>query len=93
LRFILSHQRNPVGGQSIDVLVEAEEKEQISRVTVQLDGFTLSDDTLDAPEVSYKQEYPGVGDGGPGKDHVLQVTAYDKDQNPQRASLRWQDTM
>jgi hypothetical protein len=87
----ITYQRNPMGGNDLAVQVSAGQNEQISRVVVELDGFTLNDDVLEEPEESYQNEFRGAGSAAPGTSHLLRVTAYDTDNAPHVASRRWQD--
>lgn len=87
----MTYQRNPLGGNDIAVDVKAAEQEVISRVVVELDGFTLNDDVLEEPEESYSNEFRSAGSAAPGTSHVLRVTAYDASNNSHVASRRWED--
>jgi len=48
MKFSIQHQRSLLGDDLV-VGMEAEEEERISRVTITLDGFDLSDDAIDPP--------------------------------------------
>ena len=87
----MTYQRNPMGGNDLAVQVSAGQNEQISRVVVELDGFTLNDDVLEEPEESYQNEFRGAGNAAPGTSHLLRVTAYDRANAPHVASRRWED--
>ena len=87
----MTYQRNPVGGNDITVQVNAGAQEQISRVVVELDGFTLNDDVLGEPEESYINEFRSAGSAAPGTSHLLKVTAYDTNNAPHVASRHWED--
>jgi len=86
-----TYQRNPLGGNDLNVQVTGSANDQMSRVVVELDGFTLSDDVLDEPEESYQKELPGAGSAVGGAEHVLRVTAYDTKGAGHTASRRWVD--
>jgi hypothetical protein len=60
MKFTLSYSKALLGN-DIDVQVGAEDQEEISRVTIVLDGFELSDEVLQAPCVSYQRSYLQVG--------------------------------
>ena len=87
----MAYQRNPMGGNDLTVQVSAGQNEQISRVVVELDGFTLNDDVLQDPEESYENEFRSAGSAAPGTSHLLRVTVYDNNNAPHVASRRWQD--
>ncbi len=87
----MTYRRNPIGGNDIAVEVKASGQERISRVVVDLDGFTLNDDVLEEPEESYIHEFRSAGSAAPGTSHTLRVTAYDANNNPHIASRRWED--
>jgi hypothetical protein len=91
MTFAMTYQRNPMGGNDLTVQVTGSSTDQISRVLVELDGFTLNDDVLDAPEESYQNAFRGAGSAAPGTSHVLTVTAYGTDNAPHAASRRWED--
>ncbi len=56
MKFSIQHQRALVGN-GLVVGIEAEAEERISRVTITLDGFDLSDDAIDPPSVSCERQF------------------------------------
>ncbi len=84
----MTNRRNPLGGNDIAVKVNAGKNEQISRVLVELDDFTLNDDVLEEPEESYEKGFRSAGSAAPGTRHVLKVTAFDANNAPHIASRR-----
>ena len=90
MRFTLGHSR-AVMGQDISVAVEGGEGQIVRLVETDLDGFTLGQDTLDLPSVSYEREFRQAGDAAPGMDHKLTVVASDDQGRQERATRIWTD--
>ena len=90
MKFSIQHQRSVVGNDLV-VGIEAEEEERISRVTITLDGFDLSDDALDPPGVSYERQIVQAGEASPHRQHQLTVVAMYPDGKTKSADRRWQD--
>lgn len=74
MRITLSHVRAIVGN-DLDVAVQAEGEEQISRVTVQYDGFNISDESINPPVQEYEQAFTQQGDAGLDIKHTLVAKA------------------
>lgn len=90
MRFSLS-QRRALMGHDITVKVTASTREEIARVTTELDGRRLARDVLGPPEAQYARVFRQVGGGGPGQQHVLTVHGANTDGKTSVASLRWND--
>ena len=92
MRFSLNHRRVVIG-HSLSIKVTATGDETIARVVTRLDSSRVGDDRLDPNEVQYERVFEQTGGAGPGREHVLVVTATNADGRSQTASLRWQDTV
>jgi hypothetical protein len=90
MKFSIQHHRGTVGN-DVTVGAEADGTEQISRVTVTLDGFNIGDDPVDPPSVSYERQFVQVGDASPHQSHHLIVTITDPEGNTKSAARRWED--
>jgi hypothetical protein len=90
MKFFIKHQRATVGN-DVTVGAEADGKEQISRVTITLDGFNIGDDPVDPPGVSYERQFVQIGDASPHRTHHLTVTITDPQGNTKSADRRWED--
>jgi len=90
MKFLIQHQRATVGN-DVTVGAEADGKEQISRVTITLDGFMIGDDPVDPAGVSYERQFVQVGDASPRRPHHLTVTITDPQGNTKSADRRWED--
>lgn len=92
MRFTLANERVVIGHR-ITVRVVASSKESIARVVTRLDGSKLGDDRLEPAEVQYERIFEQAGGAGPGREHVLAVTASSADGVSETASRRWQDSV
>jgi hypothetical protein len=92
MKFQVSHAR-AVTGNNIRVKVEGESKEEIIRVKIDLDGFSLADDDIEPASESYENDFVNAGDGGPLMDHTLVVTATTSDNSSHSATTNWTDTI
>ncbi len=90
MKFTAEHRR-AFAGNDISVSVCSDENESISAVSVTLDDSSLDDQALPEGSNSYSREFEQAGDAGPGKDHVLQVQAWDQDHKPHSATSQWTD--
>ena len=89
MEFSTQHQRSLLGDDFV-VGMEAEEEERISRVTITLDGFDLTDDAIDPPGVSYEHQFLQAGDASPHMQHQLTVLATDPNGKTKSADRHWQ---
>jgi hypothetical protein len=92
MRFSTAHARAFIGN-NITVMVEADQKETISSVSVSLDGRELDAFQVQSGTESYSQEFPAVGSASAGTDHTLIVTAVDGDGAPHSSVTRWTDVL
>jgi hypothetical protein len=90
MKFSIQHQRAVVGNDLL-IGIEAEGKEQISRVTTTLDGFDVGDDALDPPAVSYEHQFLQAGAASPHLLHQLTVVVTDPEGKVKSADRRWED--
>jgi hypothetical protein len=90
MKFSIQHQRATVGN-DVTVGAEADGEEQISRVTITLDGFDIGDEPIDPPSVSYERQFVQVGDASPHRPHHLTVTITDPQGSTKSADRRWED--
>ncbi len=79
------------GGNNIDIHVEADNDQLISRVLVNLDGFNLADDQLDGGTNIYDRNFPQAGEAGPGTEHRMVVSAFLPDGTYKSATKIWKD--
>jgi hypothetical protein len=92
MQFTSKHSRAFIGN-DITVTVCADAKESISRITVTLDDVSLEEQVLGEGTESYIREFHGVGDAGPGKDHILIIKAWDQGQTPHSSRSEWTDAI
>jgi hypothetical protein len=90
VKFKTSHARS-VSGNNIVVSIEGERNEQMIEVQVELDGFTLADDSLQPPSQSYENNFSNAGDAGPLMEHKLVVTATTSDNVAHGSTTIWTD--
>jgi hypothetical protein len=90
VKFKTSHARS-VSGNNIVVSIEGEHDEQMIEVLIELDGFTLSDDSLQPPSQSYEKDFSNAGDAGPLMEHKLVVTATTTDDAVHSSTTIWTD--
>lgn len=84
----IKHQRNPALGWDVDVTVSAENKETITHVRVEINGFTRCDES---PSSNIRKWHKTLVQQGvyPGENEVI-VTAADQDGNDTGAEDEWQ---
>ncbi len=90
MNFALSNKRASLGN-DLTAAVTAEGDERITKVKTDLDGHTLATDTLSPVEISYNRVFAKVGLAGPGRDHVMVVTATSSRGKTVSGSHRWTD--
>ena len=90
MKFKTSHARS-ISGNNITVSIEGEHDEQMIQVLVELDGFTLADDSLQPPSQSYENNFSNAGDAGPLMEHKLVVTATTTDNAAHSSTTIWTD--
>jgi hypothetical protein len=90
MKFTITPQRTALGT-DVTVGIEAEDTEDMVRVYMECDGLSVSDETLNPPEVSYQQQLASVAGYTPGNSHVVRVTVSDSKGSQKVASIRWTD--
>ena len=90
MKIEIIHKRVPIGN-DITVKVNAENKERISSVQTKLDRFSIGNDRLNPPNVSYDQVFPKQGSASPGRRHTVTVKVRDKEGNDHVATHKWTD--
>ncbi len=91
MKFTAEHRR-AFAGNDIIVSVSSDDNESISAISVTLDDSSLDDQALPEGSNLYSREFDQAGDAAPGKDHVLQVQAWDQDHKPHSATSQWTDS-
>jgi len=92
MKFSLKHTRAGAGT-DLDVAVTGDGTQQITQLHTEYDGFVLADDDLSPPAGSFERAFSQVGDGGPGNQHKLAVTATDDKGKQERAASAWVDNV
>lgn len=90
MKIEITHKRVPIGN-DITVKVSAENKERISFVQTKLDRFSIGNDRLSPPNVSYERIFPKQGSASPGRRHTVTVKVRDQDGNDHNATHKWTD--
>ena len=91
MKFTAKHHR-AIEGNDISVTACADAKETMNIVRVTLDDAILEEKRLDSGTQSFEADYPRAGDAGPGKNHVLIVTAWEQDATMHSSTTEWTDT-
>jgi hypothetical protein len=91
MKFVFTIQRNPVGGNDIDVQITADGDETMSAVVVRLDDSELCNVLVDESTTSWERAFFRVGSAGPGIDHILIATVLKPDGKRASGRREWQD--
>jgi hypothetical protein len=92
MKFTMSHKR-AVTGNNIGVSIQGEADEEMIRVKIDLDGFSLADDDPEPPSEAYENEFANAGDAGPLMEHTLVVTATTSDNVEHSSTTIWTDAI
>jgi hypothetical protein len=91
MTFTVTHTR-AFSGNDLSIKVLGGKDESVASVTVTYDGFDLEEVQL-APNVeSYERIFSQAGQGGPGVDHTLEVSAIDGCGKKHASVTSWTDT-
>jgi hypothetical protein len=93
MKFAFTIQRNPLGGNDIDVQITAEGDETITTVSVLLDDSELCNVSVDESTTSWERMFLRAGSGSPGMDHVLVATAIKSDGKRASGRREWTDAI
>ncbi len=91
MTFTAAHTRALLGS-DIMVTVSAGDKQSIAEVSVLLDGAVLEELELVDGTENYSRSFSHVGQGAPGMDHTLIVTATDNKGATHGATTEWSDS-
>ena len=91
MKFAFTIQRDPLGGNDIDVQITAEGDETITSITVRLDDSELCNVSVDESTTSWERMFLRAGSGGPGNDHVLIATVIKGDGKRASGRREWTD--
>ena len=90
MKISMKHARALVGN-DIAVNVGTDKDEAIASVDVELDGFTIANDTLADGSESYERAFSKAGDARPGEEHTLVVSVTTSDGATHSATSIWTD--
>jgi hypothetical protein len=91
MKFVFTIQRNPLGGNDIDVQITADGDETMSAISVILDDSELCNVSVDESTMSWERMFLRAGSGSPGMDHVLVATVIKPDGKRASGRREWTD--